>query len=207
MHAILDRAVEATLRRAPERCTSLGLTEARTGYRFIDKLSDASKAANRAARAETQAALNDLRVMNRDWLEPRERVTYDVVATAWENSLANSAFEVGNGAGSPYIVTQLTGAYRNTPDFLDNQHPLRTRDEADGFLGRLDAYVRNLDEETAIIREDAAAGVIPPDFAIDRTLTQMDAFTSTPAAQNLLVQTLVRRLPQTAELTDARRLH
>ncbi|HEX8900346.1 DUF885 domain-containing protein [Vitreimonas sp.] len=205
MHAILDRAVEATLRRAPERCTSLGLTEARAGYRFIDKLSDASKAANRAARAETQAALNDLRVINRDWLEPRERVTYDVVATAWENSLANSAFEVGNGAGSPYIVTQLTGAYRNTPDFLDNQHPLRTRDEADGFLGRLDAYVRNLDEETAIIREDAAAGVIPPDFAIDRTLTQMDAFTSTPAAQNLLVQTLVRRLPQTAELTDAER--
>ncbi|HVK80623.1 MAG TPA: DUF885 family protein, partial [Verrucomicrobiae bacterium] len=104
-----------------------------------------------------------------------------------------------------YVVTQLTGSYSDIPDFLDNQHPLRTRDEADGFMARLDAYVGVLNEETAIISEDAASGVIPPDFAIDRALTQMDAFTADAPAQNLLVQTLVRRLPQTADLTDAQR--
>ncbi|MBY0562733.1 MAG: DUF885 family protein, partial [Hyphomonadaceae bacterium] len=196
MNAVLDQAVANSLRRSPERCTSLGLTEERAGYRFIDKLSDGSKAAAREARAQMQASLNELRAINRDWLAPRDRVTYDVVATAWENSLANSAFEVGGGAGAPYVVTQLTGAYTNIPDFLDAQHPLRTRDEADAYLSRLGEYVRVLDQETAIIREDAVTGIVPPDFAIDRALTQLDAFMRTRPAETVLVQTLRRRLPQ-----------
>lgn len=203
--ATLDRTVAAILRQSPERCTSLGISEERAGYRFIDKLSSSSKASAREYRGIIQNALTELRAIDRNALPANEQVTLDVVVASYENSLATSRFEVGGGAGGPYIVTQLTGAYRNTPDFLDNQHPLRTRDEVDGFFGRLEAYVRNLDEETGIIREDAGAGVIPPDFAIDRTLTQMDAFTSTPVVQNLLVQTLVRRLPQTAEITESER--
>ncbi len=70
--------------------------------------------------------------------------------------LANSAFEIGGGAGSPYVVTQLTGAYGDVPDFMDSQHPLRTRDEAEAYFARLSGYVAQLDQETAIIAEDAA---------------------------------------------------
>jgi uncharacterized protein (DUF885 family) len=205
LNAVLDQAVANSLRRSPERCTSLGLTEERAGYRFVDKLSDASKAASRLARSQTQASLNDLRAIERESLSPRDRVTYDVVATSWENSLANSAFEVGGGAGSPYVVTQLTGAYTSGPDFLDQQHPLRTRDEADAYLARLSAYATVLDQETAIIGEDAGAGVIPPDFAIDRALEQLNAFRSTAPAQTVLVTTLARRLPQTQGVSEAER--
>ena len=203
--ATLDRTVAAILRRSPERCTALGLSEQRAGYRFIDKLSSSSKAAGREYRAILQNALSELSAIDRSALPANEQVTRDVVITAYENSLATSRFEVGGGAGAPYVVTQLTGSYSDIPDFLDNQHPLRTRDEVDGFMARVDTYVDVLDEETAIIAEDAASGVIPPDFAIDRALTQMDAFTADAPAQNLLVQTLVRRLPQTADLTDAQR--
>ncbi|MBL8535816.1 MAG: DUF885 family protein [Hyphomonadaceae bacterium] len=205
MNAILDRRVAESLRRSPERCTSLGLTEERAGYRFIDKMSDASKQAARESRAELRAALADLRAVDRDALSARDRVTYDVVTTAWENGLATSAFDIGGGAGSPYVVTQLTGAYTNGPDFLDAQHPLRTRDEADAYLARLGEYARQLDQETAIIGEDAAAGVIAPDFAIDRALVQLNAFTSRSPRDTVLVQTLVRRLPSVADLSEADR--
>jgi uncharacterized protein (DUF885 family) len=205
MNAVLDQAVANALRRSPERCTSLGLTQERAGYRFIDKLSDASKEGARLARAQTQDSLNALRAIDRETLQPRDRVTYDVVATSWENSLANAAFEVGGGAGAPYVVTQLTGAYTDVPDFLDAQHPLRTRDEADAYMARLNEYVRQLDQETAIIGEDAVAGVIPPDFAIDRALEQLNAFASTAPTQTVLVQTLVRRLPQIQEISESDR--
>jgi len=203
--ALLDRAVQTSLRRSPERCTSLGLSEERAGYRHIDKVSDLSKAAARESRALQQAALTELRAINRASLPPRDQVTYDVVATSWENSLANSAFEVGGGAGAPYVVTQLTGAYRNGPDFLDAQHPLRTRDEADGYLARLEGFAGQLDQETAIIAEDATAGVIPPDFAIDGAIASLEGFSSRAAAETVLVQTLVRRLPAVAELSEADR--
>ncbi len=205
MNAVLDRVVETAFRRSPEFCTSLGISEERAGYRFIDKVSDRSKAANRENRALTQAALNELRAIDRSALAPRDQVTYDVVSTSWENSLAISAFEVGGGAGSPYVVTQLTGAYRNGPDFLDQQHPLRTRDEADGYLARLSGFAGQLDQETAIIAEDAAAGVIPPDFAIDGAIASLDGFSSRPPSDTSLVQTLVRRLPNTEGLSEAER--
>src|SRR5262245_60534222 len=134
--ATLDRTVAAILHEQPERCTSLGLTEARAGYRFIDKLSDASKDGARRNRAIVETAVNELHAIDRSGLSPQELVTLDTVTTAYQNNLANSRFEIGGGAGAPYVVTQLTGSYREFPDFMDNQHPLRSRDDADAFLAR-----------------------------------------------------------------------
>jgi uncharacterized protein (DUF885 family) len=205
LNDVLDRAVAATLRRSPERCTSLGLTEERAGYKFIDKVSDASKQGAREAREQTRAALGELRAINRESLPARDKVTYDVVATAWENGLASSQFEVGGGAGAPYVVTQLTGAYRGMPNFLNEQHPLRTADEAEGYIARINGFVGQLDAETAIIAEDAAAGVIPPDFVIDKAILQLGRLAEGGPSENILVQSLVRRLPEAAAIPEASR--
>ena len=203
--AALDRVVAAMLREQPQRCTSLGLTEARAGYRFIDKLGDASKEGARRYRGIIQSAVRELDAIDRTTLSAQEVVTLDVVKTSFENNLATSRFEVGNGAGSPYAVTQLNGAYIGFPDFMDNQHPLRTRDEADAYLARLSEYVRVLDQETANIREDAGAGVIPPDFAIDKALVQLSAFAETAPGETVLVRTLHRRLPNVADIPERQR--
>jgi uncharacterized protein (DUF885 family) len=205
LSAALDRVVAEMLRESPERCTALGLTEERAGYRFIDKVSDASKEGARRYRAIIERSLAELRAIDRAALPSRDQVTLDVVTTSFENNLANARFEVGGGAGAPYVVTQLTGVYTDGPDFLDTQHPLRTRDEADGYIARLSGYARMLDQETAIIAEDAGLGVIPPDFAIDKALEQLTAFASAAPAQTVLVQTLVRRLPETQGVAEADR--
>jgi uncharacterized protein (DUF885 family) len=202
---ILDRTVTELLHLSPERCTSLGVSEERAGGRYIDRLGDNSKAGARAFRAIQERALAELRALDRDALPERDAVTLDVVATSFENSIANARFEIGGGAGAPYVVTQLTGAYRNFPDFMDAQHPLRSREHADAFLTRLRLYPRALDQETAIIAEDAGVGVIAPDFAIDKAIQQLNTFAATPAANTVLVQTLVRRLPEVAEIGEADR--
>lgn len=203
--ALLDRVSTQILHESPERCTSLGINEARAGGRYIDKLSDSSKQGARRYRAVLQGALSELHAINRDALPDKDKVTLDVVVTSFENSVASSRFEIGGGAGAPYIVSQLTGSYRSTPDFLDAQHPLRTKDEADAYIARLGEFVRQMDQETDIIGADAASGVIPPDFMIDRTLQQMAVVTNATPEQNVLVQTLVRRLPQTQGVTDVER--
>jgi uncharacterized protein (DUF885 family) len=203
--ALLDRISTAMLRESPERCTSLGVTEQQAGGRFIDKLSDVSKAGARRYRVLLESALNDLGAVNREALSTKDKVTYDVVTTSLQNSVASARFEVGGGAGAPYVVSQLTGVYRSTPDFLDAQHPLRTKEDADAYLSRLSEFVRQLDQETEIIGDDVGSGVIPPDFVIDRTLQQMAVVTNASPEQNVLVRTLVRRLPQTQDVTDADR--
>lgn len=203
--AILDRTVMELLRLSPERCTSLGISEERAGGRYIDRLGDNSKQGARAYRDIQQRTLAELRALDRASLSERDAVTLDVVATSFENSIANARFEVGGGAGAPYVVTQLTGAYRNFPDFMDAQHPLRSREHADAYLTRLSLYSRALDQETAVIAEDAAAGVIAPDFAIDKAIQQLNTFAAMPAANTVLVQSLVRRLPEVAEISEADR--
>lgn len=205
LNEVLDRAVANSLRRSPERCTSLGLTEERAGYKFIDKVSDASKQGAREAREQTRASLAELRAIDREALPARDKVTYDVVATAWENNLASAQYEVGGGAGAPYVVTQLTGAYRGMPNFLNEQHPLRTVDEADGYIARINGFVGQLDAETAIIAEDASAGVIPPDFVVDKAILQLGRLAEGGPSQNILVQSLVRRLPDAEAIPEAAR--
>lgn len=203
--ARLDGAVTDMLRRSPERCTSLGIDEQRAGGRFIDKLSDASKQGRADYRAMLQRTLDDLAVFDRASLPARDQVTLDVVTTSLRNTVAGQSFAPGGGAGAPYVVSQLDGAYTDVPDFMDAQHPLRTRDQADAYLSRLNEFVRQLDQETAIVAEDAGAGVIPPDFIIDRALGQLNTFASTSPAQTVLVQTLVRRLPALTEISESDR--
>ncbi len=95
LNTALDRVVADILRQSPERCTSLGLTEERAGYKFIDKVSDASKAGARQYRAILQRALGDLGAIDRGALGAQEQVTLDVVTTSFRNSVDSSGFEVG----------------------------------------------------------------------------------------------------------------
>ena len=205
LSAALDRIVLQLLHEQPERCTSHGLTEARAGGRFMDRLGDASKDGARRYRGILENAMTELAAIDRDALSARDKVTLDTVATAFSNSIASARFEVGGGAGAPYVVSQLTGSYRTTPDFLDAQHQVRNGEEVEAYLTRVGEFVRQLDQETAIIAADASAGVIAPDFAIDKALVQLGVVTGAEAHQNVLVQSLVRRLPQTEGLSEAER--
>lgn len=203
--ALLDRVSTQILRESPERATSLGVSEQVAGGRYIDRLGDSTKEGAHRYRGILEAALRDLNALDRSQLPAKDAVTVDVVKASFENSVANSRFEVGGGAGAPYAITQLTGSYTDFPDFMDQQHPLRTRDEADAYLARLRQYPRVLDEETAVVAEDASHGVIAPDFAIDKALIQLNAFANTAPSQTVLVQTLVRRLPENSDVPEAER--
>lgn len=205
LNALLDRLSIDLLREAPEAATSLGVTEQQAGGRFIDRIADYSREGARRQRQIAQTAVADLQQIERARLEGQDVVTYDVVLTSLNDGLAATAFEFGGGAQSPYVVTQLGGAFVNLPDFLDSRHPLTNRDQTEAYLARLSGFARALDQESAMIAEDAGNGMIPPDFAIDGAITQLNGFASNAPAQTVLVQSLVRRLPEVAEIPEADR--
>ena len=82
-------------------------------------------------------------------------------------------FDYGDLNG-PYVVSQLTGAYQWIPDFLDSQHTIETKADAEAYLSRLEASPAALDQETSW-SATSGLGVIPPDFAIDKIGCQMRA--------------------------------
>ena len=125
--------------------------------------------------------------------------------TSLRDQLAAQQFEFGGGAQGPYVVTQLGGANVNLPDFLGSRHPVTTRDEAEAYLSRLSGFARALDQESTMIADDAGRGMIPPDFAIDGAVNQLNGFASTAPAQNVLVTSLRGALPEVAEIPEADR--
>ena len=209
LNGILERLSTDILREIPEYATSLAVSEEQAGGRYIDRLSDYSKEGALRLRGVAERALGELRALNRERLEPNDRVTYDIVATALQDSVDAARFEHGGGAQSPYVVTQLTGAYTSIPDFLASQHPVTNREQADAYLARLSAYARALDQETARIGEDAATGVIQPNFTIagadgnGGAVAQLGAFAATAPAQTVLVTSLQSRLAGVADIADA----
>jgi uncharacterized protein (DUF885 family) len=98
----------------------------------------------------------------------------------------------GQGAGSPYVLSQLTGAYQSIPDFLGSQHSVETDADAEAYLARLEHFAAVMDQETEVARHDIGLGVVPPDFVIERTLGQMRGLKVAPA-KSALVTSLVDR--------------
>ncbi len=201
LRALLDRFFYARLDDSPEQATSLGLdTGARAALK--SKLGDASRAgeARQFARARQEQAA--LRAIPRATLGDAARLDYDVVAYSLERVIAGERYAFGASAGryAPYVLTQLTGAYRDVPDFLANQHRVADAGAADAYVARVAAFAQVIDAETERQREDAAKGVFAPDYILDTTLKQLasvrdNAPDATGPARDLAAKLKTANLP------------
>ena len=194
LNALLDGWFEADIDESPERATNLGLDKgARAG--LSSKLSEAGPDAIRKDRDKAISRWAELRAFDQTGLSEAGALNYAIASFGRQTSAETARFAYGAGPGrpSPYVVTQLSGAYFSTPDFMDNQHRIEDAAGADAFLSRLDAFAGVLDGETAKIREDAGQGVIPPDFIIDRMLPQIRTLRDTSAADMSMIKSLARK--------------
>ena len=193
MAALFDTFFQEGLRQGPEGATNIGLdTGANADLR--SKLRDESAAGIAAAKAQNAGQLKRLAAINRAALTPAEKVSYDTVLYTRQSAAAIGAFDFGGSSygPSPYVISQQSGAYQSVPDFLDTKHRIENAADADAYLSRLEAFAVQLDQNTDRQKHDAAMGVIPPDFTLDLSLTQMEAVRK-PAADSLLVTSIARR--------------
>lgn len=198
--ALLASFAEEILRSAPEAATSLGLDSgARAGLKA--RLSDGSLAAVEADRRAGRGRLRRLEAIPRERLNDADRVRYDTLKYALELGRESENFGYGNrgyvaaagGGAVPYVVSQQNGAFTGIPEFLNSQHQITTRADADAYLARMDAYARVLDQETQRIARDAAQGVIAPDFILDNIIGQIEGARKQPAGEQTLVTSLAAR--------------
>jgi uncharacterized protein (DUF885 family) len=191
LNALFDVFMDERLRKNPEQLTVLGLDKGKYAW-ARGKLSDASLQRVHEFKAENASRLRRLKAFERGSLAGVDLANYDTVAYQMETIARTEPFAYGELA-HPYVVSQLTGAYQSIPTFLDKQHPIASREDAEAYLARLRALAVVLDQETERVRHDAALKVMPPDFLIDRALEQMRALRGTPAADSILATSIGRR--------------
>jgi uncharacterized protein (DUF885 family) len=190
--ALLDAFVEEMLVASPETATSLGLDAgARAGLK--SRLSDVSAAGRAAQVAGYADRRRRLAAIDRASLTPRDMTIYDTVAAAQDLGAAGGAFSYGIDYASPYVVSQQNGALSQAPEFLNSQHSINAKADADAYLARLEGFAAALDQETDRIGADAAAGVVPPDFILATALAQMAELRGQAPGATRLVGSLAER--------------
>jgi uncharacterized protein (DUF885 family) len=193
LNTLFDQFFQENLRFRPEAATNLGLDKGANAD-LKSRLSDESSAGVAKAKAMTADQLARMARIDRNALSADGKVNYDTVLYTRRSAAAIQGFDYGGQSygPSPYVVSQLTGAYQSVPDFLDTKHRIETAADAEAYLARLDAFATVLDDNTDRMKHDAGVGVVPPDFILDLALTQM-AVTRAPADKSLLVTSIARR--------------
>lgn len=195
LRTMLDGFFYGRLSDNPEGATALGLD---TGERAKLKyqLSDASRAQSARELARSKRELAELKSVDRETLSADSKLDYDVVEYSIERAIEGERFDYGSTGGryAPYVLSQLSGAYRSTPDFLANQHRVRNAEDADAYVARIEAFARVIDQETERQREDAAKGVFAPDYILDTALTQYASIRDVAPGQTMPVTDLTKKL-------------
>jgi uncharacterized protein (DUF885 family) len=197
LKAALDHLTTRMLREDPESATSLAVSQEIAGGKYSNRLTDVSVEGMRRQIRILRDARTELTAIDRALLSPDDAVTYDVVVTYIDDVTAGEKFGYGTygfNPPSPYVVTQLTGAYTAIPDFLDSQHQVKTAQDAEDYLERVEAFAKVMDQETAEVKAQADKGVIPPDFCIDGAVQQLQEFAAKKPADTVLVQSLKRKV-------------
>jgi uncharacterized protein (DUF885 family) len=194
LNSLLDRTYHRMLDVDPEFCTTLSLDKGdRAAAR--GKLADRSAAGVTKSQNVTREALAGLRAIDAEKLTGTDRINYDTFAEPYANQVAAmDRFRYGTFSWpEPYTISQLGGAYHAIPDFLINQHPINHREDAVAYLARCEAFAIAIDQESERTRSEYASGVTPPDFVIDKALTQFAAILEPKPEANALVANLVEK--------------
>jgi uncharacterized protein (DUF885 family) len=194
LNALLDRMFNEEIRDDPQSMSSLGL-DTGTGAWARSKLNDVSRRQTKRAIERCQRWQVELAQVDSASLTGIDAANYATVL--YQNDLVlrgAQAFSYGSERfPAPYVLSQLTGSYQSVPDFLDTQHVVNDAHDAEAYLARLSNFARVLNDETDRARHDAAGGVEPPDFIIDKTLPQMMALRAASLEMTSLVASLVQR--------------
>ncbi len=194
---LLDAIAWQLLELGPEGATALGIDkDAHAGLRA--KLGDRSAAGQAKIAATLKAALKQVEDVPLANLDSATRTSLAVVKSAFGTALDGFALPYGDVAvggwrNTPYVVIQNVGAYLDIPRFLDSDHPVRNREDAESYLARLVDLPTQLDGELDRLKSAGAMGVIAPSFLLDKAIRQMEQTLADARGGGDLVQSLVRR--------------
>jgi uncharacterized protein (DUF885 family) len=192
--ALFDQFVKENLDASPLTVSAFGLDK---GARYYQKslIDDASLAGIAKNEALTASQRKRLAAFPRATLSGEDLVSYDVVQFNLQTTDdADKRFHYGpGGAGAPYILSQLTGSYQQGPSFLDNQHTIENKADADAYLARLEGFGKLMDQEIEVQKHDMAMGVFAPDFALSKAVGQMADLRKPAPDASPLTESIARR--------------
>ncbi|QIB64598.1 DUF885 domain-containing protein [Kineobactrum salinum] len=192
---VLELIFRERLQMFPELATYVGLDKGdNSGLKH--RLNDYSLEGRAAQKGQVKQHLRQLAQLDTAAFSSEDVINFEAVTAALKSEEAvGSQFSYGSPTSpKPYVISHLTGALNSVPSKLDERHTIASRDDAEAYLNRLEAFANALEDELGCLSHDVAQGVIPPDFVLARSIEQMQAFVAEQPASSILVAGLRRKL-------------
>jgi len=209
---ILNDTAMQELRNAPELASRLGISVSAAGYDYTIELDDRSQSAFERMRLKRLETLERLQRLPDSRLPDQLADDKAIIVEAYEKTVDLERF--GHGQASltyarPFVADQLSGAYVDLQNLLLFRQTISDLSGAQAYLTRLSLAADSINDDRRRLLADASAGIVPPDFILDRMVAQATALAAEPIdEQHALVATFERRLAAAPELSedDRRRL-
>ena len=189
---LYERIFAEAVASSPELASSLGLDRGPNAA-LKSRLSPRTPERRQAEFARLNAARNALSAIDRASLSPSGQLNLDVVKYQLDTQTAPQSRLGMDGVMRPYRIFQQGGAYFSVPDFLNTAHTVRSSEDAEAYLSRLEQFATILDQESERQREEAGRGLLAPAWSLDLTLGQMRALRGQPAAESGMTRSLAGR--------------
>ncbi|HEX3130995.1 MAG TPA: DUF885 domain-containing protein [Thermoanaerobaculia bacterium] len=177
----------------PEAATSLGVPGRN------DRWTDQSLAASKARETLIPKLLAAAESIDRDRLEPKDRVSYDLFLRGAKADVEGMRF--------PYeylAISQLGGLQQSVPGVLI-QAPTATVKDYEDILARLRAIPAIVDQNLERLEKGLAAGVTPPKITLRDVPGQVEALTPDDPMKSALLEPFTR-IPESIPAPDRARL-
>lgn len=171
LNDMFDDFARLEIARSPETASRLGLSHDRAGYDYTSLIDDRSQAAFERTRLQRLEMLQQIQRLTVTTKNREVLVTLRTTTDALQNAVDMATFghgQVSLGYTRPYVADQLSGAYSDLPDLLINRQIITNRDSALDYIDRLAQVADAIDDDGRRMTSDAATGIVPPDFILQR---------------------------------------
>jgi uncharacterized protein (DUF885 family) len=125
-----------------------------------DKWSDIDEAEAQASLALTKQQLAKVKSSIRpEHLDEQTALSYRLFLERWQDDIDNDKWRKHS-----YPITQMGGTHTSVATMLINQHPIKTLDDAQDYIARLNGIPKLFGQLTVNLRERADMGVLAPKF-------------------------------------------
>lgn len=186
--------------RSPQVLTMIGIFDRLPVKFYQGKLDEVSVARTEEMNRWVEDNHKTLRRYNRQRLDGQKALSYDIFDWFLDNQVQGHRW-----TWHSFPVNQMFGIHSNLPDFMLQLHPVREERDVDFYLSRLAQFPDAFGGTVEILRERERRGVLPPRFAVEKSLEAMREFIAVPPADNPLVVEMLARVDDLDDFPAPRR--
>ncbi len=198
LHEFFER-IEEERRKDNPQAMARALAGSEREEEYLGRLNIPSVEREKAELDMARRHREELRAFEHLDLEKQDRLSVDILAWQLDQKLRGEAF-----MWHDFPVNQLMAIHNMLPGFMTGQHPLRNERDIDFYMDRLDQFPEAFQGTVDIVEHRVEQGIMPPRFAVEKTIRDSLAFIDGPASENPLVTEILDRVQREDVVSDDR---